>query len=261
MSLYRDEEKAFSALVNLVKYLRSEDGCLWDREQDYLSMASFLLEESEELAQALKCSDLTEAREEWGDLFFNLLSIAQIGEERGDFALEELMKKAKEKMIRRHPHVFGNKELKSVAEILSHWNQIKEHEKSLREENQRDASLEKLSPMKRAQALQAMASEKGFDWQEPLSIIAKVEEEIAELKEAIKSQKEEKIQEEIGDLLFTGINLARFLKMDAEEMLQRATNKFMARFSRVKAEAQKRGIDLQKSTLEELDALWEEFKK
>jgi MazG family protein len=249
----------FAKLCDIVAKLRAPGGCPWDREQTNESLVPALIEEAYETAEAARAHDDTHFREELGDLLLLVVMHAQIARETGRFDIEEVIGQVSDKLIRRHPHVFGTSEARDAGTVLKQWEAIK------REEKKADlhylASLPKALPaLVRAQKAQSKAARVNFDWTALRDVIAKVEEELGETKEAIQSGPREMIEDEVGDLLFAVVNLARKCKIDAEGTLQSATNKFVARFNRLEDELRTRGKRLGDVDLAEMDAIWDEIK-
>ena len=249
----------FAKLCDIVAKLRAPDGCPWDREQTNESLLPALIEEAYETAEAARSHDDTHFREELGDLLLLVVMHAQIAGETGRFDIEEVTGQVSDKLIRRHPHVFGTSEARDAGAVLKQWEAIK------REEKKADlhylASLPKALPaLVRAQKAQSKAARVNFDWTALRNVIAKVEEELDETKEAIQSGPRKMIEDEVGDLLFAVVNLARKCKIDAEGTLQSATNKFVTRFNRLEDELKTRGKKLGDVDLAEMDAIWDEIK-
>ena len=249
----------FAKLCDIVGKLRSPGGCPWDREQTNESLLPALIEEAYETAEAARAQDDAHFREELGDLLLLVVMHAQIARETGRFDIEQVIEHVSEKLIRRHPHVFGTSEASDAGAVLKQWEAIK------REEKKADlhylASVPKALPaLVRAQKAQCKAARVNFDWTALRDVMAKVDEELRETKEAIQSGKQEMIEDEIGDLLFAVVNLTRKSKVDAESALQSATNKFIARFNRLEDELKARGRKLGEAELGELDPIWDEIK-
>jgi len=249
----------FAKLCDIVAKLRAPDGCPWDREQTNQSLLPALIEEVYEAAEAARAQDDAHFREELGDLLLLVVMHAQIARETGRFDIEEVIEQVSDKLIRRHPHVFGTSEARDAGAVLKQWEAIKREEKSANLHYL--ASLPKALPaLVRAQKAQSKAARVNFDWTALRDVMAKVEEELDETKEAIRSQQQERIEDEIGDLLFAVVNLARKCKIDAETALQSATDKFVARFNRLEDELKTRGRKLGEVELAEMDAIWDEIK-
>ena len=249
----------FAKLCDIVAKLRAPDGCPWDREQTNESLVPALIEEVYETAEAARSRDEAHFREELGDLLLLVVMHAQIARESGRFGIDEVIGHVSDKLIRRHPHVFGTSEARDAGAVLKQWEAIKREEKNA--DLHYLASLPKALPaLVRAQKAQSKAARVNFDWTALGDVMAKVEEELQETKEAIQSHQQEMIEDEIGDLLFAVVNLARKCGIDAESAVQAATEKFVARFNRLEDELKKRGRKLGDVELAEMDAIWETIK-
>jgi nucleoside triphosphate diphosphatase len=250
----------FAKLCDIVAKLRSPGGCPWDREQTNESLLPALIEEAYEVAEAARAHDDAHFREELGDLLLLVVMHAQIAREAGRFNIEKVIDKVSDKLVRRHPHVFGTSDARDAGAVLKQWEAIKREEK--KDDSHYLASLPKALPaLVRAQKAQSKAARVNFDWTELRDVMAKVEEELGEIKEAMQSQQQEMIEDEIGDLLFAVVNLARKCKIDAESALQSATDKFVARFNQLEDELKARGRKLGEVELAEMDAIWDQIKK
>src|SRR5436309_5850839 len=250
---------AFNRLCEIVAKLRAPDGCPWDREQTHESLLPAVIEEAYEVAEAARGKNDGHFREELGDLLLLVVMHAEIAREEGRFNIEDILREISDKLVRRHPHVFGTSEARDAGAVLKQWEAIKREEKKT--DSHYLASLPKALPaLVRAQKAQSQAARVNFDWTELRGVMAKVEEELRETKEAIHSGKQEMIEDEIGDLLFAVVNLTRKSKVDAESALQSATDKFIARFNRLEDELKARGRKLGEAELGELDPIWDEIK-
>ena len=250
----------FEKLRDLVAKLRSPEGCPWDREQTNASLVPPLLEEAYEVAGAVYAQDDANLREELGDLLLLILMHAQIASEEKRFGIDEIAREISEKLIRRHPHVFGKSEARGSEAVVRQWDAIKRDEK--KSDAHYLASLPRALPaLMRAEKAQKKAARVNFDWRELRDVIAKVEEELKETKSALASAETRMIADEIGDLLFAVVNLARKCQLEAECLLQSATDKFVARFNEMEDRLRARSGKLGEANLEELDAIWEEIKK
>ena len=248
-------------LVAIVARLRAPGGCPWDREQTHASLRGGLLEEAYEAVAAIDAADDENLREELGDLLLQSVFHAQIAAEEDRFDFNDVARGIAEKLVRRHPHVFGEDQCADSAAVLVRWDEIKRAEKGGdAPKSVLDGIPGSLAALMRAQKVQKKAAKVGFDWDSAVPVIAKVREELAEVEAAMLSQNADAIEDEIGDLFFSVVNLARKLKIDAEVALHRATNKFIARFHAVEALARERSLVLEKMTLTELDVLWDEIK-
>src|SRR5262249_41514373 len=247
-------------LCEIVARLRAPDGCPWDREQTNESLLPALIEEAYEVADAARTHDDAHFREELGDLLLLIVMHAQIAGEAGRFNIEKVIDEVSAKLVRRHPHVFGKSQARDAGAVLKQWEAIKREEK--KSESHYLASLPKALPaLVRAQKAQSKAARVDFDWTDLHDVMAKVEEELRETKEAIQAQQQEMIADEIGDLLFAVVNLARKSKIDAESALQSAADKFVARFNRLEDELKARGKKLGDVDLVEMDAIWDRIKE
>ncbi|MEY2480338.1 MAG: nucleoside triphosphate diphosphatase [Verrucomicrobiota bacterium] len=250
----------FEKLCAIVAQLRAPGGCPWDREQTNESLLPALIEEAYEVAGAVRANDDENFREELGDLLLLIVMHAEIAREQKRFAIHEIVDLVSEKLIRRHPHVFGRSEARDSDAVVKQWEAIKREEKT--GDSHYLSSLPAALPaLMRAQKAQKKAARVNFDWNEINDVIAKVDEELGEAKSAIASQDRHKISEEMGDLLFAVVNLARKSGLDAESALQLATDKFVARFNKVEDELRARGKELGDVDLSELDAIWNEIKR
>ncbi|PYI46925.1 MAG: nucleoside triphosphate pyrophosphohydrolase [Verrucomicrobia bacterium] len=251
---------AFEKLCEIVAKLRAPGGCPWDREQTHESLLPALIEEAYEVTEAARAKNDAHFREELGDLLLLVVMHAEIAQESGRFDIDNVLQEISDKLVRRHPHVFGTSDARDSGAVLKQWEAIKREEKKA--DSHYLASLPKALPaLMRAQKAQSKAARVNFDWTEVRDVIAKVEEEVREMKDAIASQDRGTIDEEIGDVLFAVVNLARKCKIDAESALQKATNKFMARFNRVEDELRRQGKRLGDVDLSEMDAIWNEIKQ
>jgi MazG family protein len=247
---------AFVKLRDVVAHLRAPDGCPWDREQTNESLVPKLLEEAYEVAQAAGQRDDENLREELGDVLLLVLMHAQIASERGAFHIEQVLEEVTAKLIRRHPHVFGESEAHDAGAVVHLWEAVKRKEKEGSDQHYLTGVAAALPALMRAQKIQAKAARVHFDWSDVSDVVAKVDEELAETKEALARGDEADIAEEVGDLLFAVVNLARKSKHDGETLLQSATDKFIARFNALEDELRARGKKLGDVGLDELDAIW-----
>jgi MazG family protein len=246
-------------LQEIVARLRAPDGCPWDREQTHSSLRPLLVEECYEVLDAIERSDDANLREELGDVLLHIAMHAQMASERGAFSLEEVAITVCEKMIRRHPHVFGDKLAADSDAVLRQWEQIKRAEKG-GVAGVLDNLTASLPALLKAQTAQKKASRVGFDWPDIEPVFAKFSEEIAEVREAIAENDPSGLESEVGDLLFTAVNLARKLGVDAETALAGSTNRFISRFQGIERELEAEGRKVAETPLDELDRLWEKMK-
>jgi nucleoside triphosphate diphosphatase len=254
------ESSPFEKLCEIVAKLRAPDGCPWDREQTNESLLSPTIEEAYEVAEAARAKNEAHFREELGDLLLLVVMHAEITREAGQFNIDNVVAEVTDKLIRRHPHVFGESDARDAGAVLKQWEAIKHAEK--KDATHYLASLPKALPaLMRAEKAQKKAARVNFDWRELRDVIAKVDEELEETKTALVSADNRMIADEIGDLLFAVVNLARKCQLEAESLLQAATDKFLARFNEMEDRLRARGGKLGDASLEELDAIWEEIKK
>ena len=250
----------FNRLCEIVAQLRAPDGCPWDREQTNETLLPGLIEEAYEVAGAVRARDDRNLREELGDLLLLVVMHAQIAEDEGRFNIGEVLREVTEKLVRRHPHVFGQSGVRDTDGVMKQWEAIKREEKEGNGHYLADLPAA-LPALMRAQKAQKKAARVNFDWTEISDVGAKVDEEVAEVKEAMANGAQEAVADEIGDLLFAVVNLARKNQIDAETALQAATDKFVMRFNRVEDELRARGKKLGEAGLEELDAIWNAVKR
>lgn len=254
----------FAKLLALIETLRNpQGGCPWDIRQTKADVGRYLLDETCEVLDAVDRDSPAAMREELGDLLFMILFLARIAEEENLFGIEGILDEITAKMIRRHPHVFGDAQVEDAAEVKRNWDRIK---RDVEKRGEGDASILARVPLAmpalpRAQKLTAEAAKVGFDWDSVQAVLVKVEEELAECREALSGKNPERIRDEIGDLLFSIINLSRHAKVNAEEALRATNRKFEARFLYIEERLRAQGKDPTTSTLEEMDALWEEAKQ
>jgi tetrapyrrole methylase family protein/MazG family protein len=247
-------------LIEIVRRLRGEGGCPWDREQTLATLRPHLLEECYEVLDAMDSGDPARHRDELGDLLLQVLLHAQIRSEEAAFAFEDVAATLAEKLIRRHPHVFGDTQVANSREVLANWETIKSKEKGDGQGSVLDGVPRHMPALRRAQKMQTKAARVGFDWSDVSGVVAKIHEELDEIRAAMAGGDEAAIREEAGDLLFAVVNLARFRRVDAEDALDRATAKFARRFREVERRVRARGRDIRQCTLAELDELWEAAK-
>ena len=240
------------------------NGCPWDREQTHSTILPHTIEEVYEIAEAIQSGNTGQFKDELGDLLFQIIFYCQIAKENDDFDFDDVVINLNNKLTRRHPHVFADAEIKTVSDLSRSWEQIK-HEERLAEGKNDDGLLDSISAafpaLIHANKLQKKAATIGFDWTDTEPVIDKVKEELAEIIDEItKIDNEEKIAEEVGDLLFACVNLARHLRVDAETALMSANRKFKQRFSYIETSLEAQGKSLEDASLDEMEALWEESK-
>ncbi len=248
-------------LLEIMKILRSPGGCPWDAQQTHESIKKDLIEETYEVIEAINKDDKELLCEELGDLLLQVAFHTCIEQEAGVFDFGAVSDGICKKLIERHPHVFGQVEVSGVDDVLTNWNAIKM--KTKKQKTTTDSMLSvprELPALMRATKLQKKAANIGFDWSDVSGALDKLEEEIAELRQAIENSDGENMTEELGDVLFSAVNVSRFIKTDAEEALTAASDKFLSRFTVVEKLADERGIDMKSASLDVLDALWDEAK-
>lgn len=255
------EGTSFESFAEIVAHLRApEDGCPWDKEQTHQTLRKHLLEESYEALSAMDAGDLTGMREEFGDLLLQILLNAQIAGESGAFNIADVVKRIHDKIVRRHPHVFGDLKIEGVEGVLQNWEKLKERERGegKGEDGILDGVPAALPALSQAQEYQDRAARVGFDWREADGVLDKIREEIEEIQ---RTENQEQVTDELGDLFFVLVNLARWRGVDAESALRRANLKFKKRFAHVEKRAKEQGRTLSDMTLEEMDSFWNEAKR
>lgn len=253
----REYGKKIENLVSIMKKLRAPEGCPWDREQTHSSLKKCLMEECGELMDAIDEKNDHEMCEELGDILMNIILQANIAEERGVFTFADVTDMISEKMIRRHPHVFGEEKVRSSADVLGLWDRIKKEEKKERK-SVLDGIATHCPALLQAEKMQKKASKYGFDWSRQEQILDKIQEELDEVREALKEGNEEHVDEEIGDLLFAAANLSRFRKRaSGEELLAAASRKFARRFRAIEEGLAAKNKTLEEASIEEMEELWD----
>jgi MazG family protein len=253
--------EAFEELVRIMARLRGPDGCPWDREQTRQSIKPYVIEEAHEVAEAIEDNDLIELRSELGDLLLQVVFHAQLASEEGEFTAADVVRGIIEKMIRRHPHVFGDTDAKTADQVLRNWARIKAEERKHRDDRSALAGVPRALPaLLRAHRLGEKAARVGFDWNEPTDVMEKVREELGELQEAMRRDHAPDVEAELGDLLFALSSLGRHLGLHTEDALQRASDRFIRRFRYVEERLAELQRDIHGASAEEMNALWEEAK-
>jgi MazG family protein len=265
----------FDDLVQLMHKLRSPDGCPWDREQNYATLAPMLLEEAYEAFEAVEEAREgrpAELRDELGDLLFQIVFYAQVAKESDDFAIEDVIEAIHSKMVRRHPHVFGDTSAEDSAQVLRNWEAMKQEERRAAGKSEREGSLldgvsSKAPALMEAHQLSTKAARVGFDWKNVNDIFDKLEEEIGELREAIQTHAissgeadHTRVREELGDLLFAVTNIARHMQVEPEAALKLTNRKFRHRFGYIETKLRERGETLDQVSLDQMEVLWQEAK-
>ncbi len=252
----------FTELVEIMTRLRGDNGCPWDREQTPESIKPYLIEETYEVLEAIDEQDPVKLKEELGDLMLQVVFHAEMADEVGAFTITDVLAAINEKLRRRHPHVFADVKAETAQEVLFNWEQIKQGE---RQRAKGQASLldgvpRELPALLRAHRLQEKASRVGFDWKEAQEVFRKVEEEIEELRAAMECQASDRMEAEMGDLLFALVNLSRFIAVNPEEALRKTIARFISRFRYIEEELARRGRSLREASLQEMNTLWAEAK-
>src|SRR5215831_15905413 len=261
----------FERLVEIMAKLRSPDGCPWDKQQDFNSLKPMLVEEVYEVLEAIDNKDFDGLSEELGDLLLHVVFHAHLGKEAGQFDINTVIDKISDKLVRRHPHVFGTESASTAEEVIKNWEAIKAQEKAekLKSRTPEQRSLlegipSKLPAIHEAHQISSRAARVGFDWPDIEGIFEKLQEEIRELKDVVADDandpKRDRLEDEIGDLLFVIVNIARYLKIDSESALKRANRKFKTRFQHMEAELARQGRTIEETNLDEMEALWQRAK-
>ena len=251
----------FHRLVDTMHRLRQPDGCPWDREQTHETLKEYLAEEAAELFDAIDEEDDNGMKEELGDVMLQVVFHAQIADEEGRFAVNDVCRECCEKLWRRHPHVFGESQVQNSQEVLKQWDEIKKGEKEQAPESAVSNVPRHLPALHRAHKMQKKAAKTGFDWPSTEGVIAKIEEELGELKEAVDEENKDAVSEEIGDLLFAVVNLSRYKEQLAEDLLHQAVQKFESRFRKMEKYFADRDVSLEDCSIEELESVWQQMKE
>ena len=258
MSEKRKKERTFQDLVELCDYLRGKDGCPWDREQTLETLKAFIIEEAYEVVEAVESDDIDELEEELGDLLYQIVFASQICREEGRFDIDGVVTRLYNKLVRRHPHVFGEEKAKNAEEALKRW-----HGEKLKEGHSKTKLLEiprSMPSLLRAQRVGEKASHVGFDWNNAKDVIEKVKEELNELQIELEGGSKESMEKEWGDVIFSLVNLARHLNIDAEGVSHRSIDNFISRFRRLEGMAREMNKDLSELSINEMDELWDKVK-
>ena len=256
------ESYGIDDLLKIMEILRAPGGCPWDAEQTHESIKKSLIEETYEVIEAINQKDKDLLKEELGDVLLQVVFHSQMEKESGDFDFGDVADGVCKKLIERHPHVFGEVKVNSTDEVLSNWDDIKRKSKGQKTQGSSMMKVPRELPaLMRAQKIQSKAKKAGFDWDDISGALDALESEIKELKSAIASESCDAMEDEFGDVLFSCVNIARFIDVDSEEALTRANDKFMSRFLVVEKLAAERNIDMKNTPIDELDKLWDEAKK
>lgn len=262
MDFKQKDRYEFSDLVTIVKLLRGENGCPWDKEQTHESIRQNFIEETYEAIEAIDTKDTELLKEELGDVMLQVVFHAIMEEEEGRFDINDVADGICKKLIVRHPHVFSDVIANDTAQVLKNWDQIKMQTKSQKTQTQAIKSVSKALPsLMRSQKIQQKAAKVGFDFSDVSGAVSKLDEEVEELKEAIRQNDINAQNEELGDVLFSLVNVSRFLKVDPEKALYDSCDKFTDRFEKVEEAANQQGLDMKNTDLNTLDSLWERAKE
>jgi MazG family protein len=259
----RKAGEKFNRLVGIMARLRAPDGCPWDREQNFDTIKPYTIEETYEVLDAIDARDWRGLAEELGDFMLQAVFYSQMAEEAGHFSIEDSLDAINAKLIRRHPHVFGDGEAKTAEAVLQRWDEIKAVEKQeagIRHELLLDGVPRSVPALVEAAQISSRAAKSGFDWENAEQVLEKLEEELHELADARRTASHEEIEGEIGDILFVLVNLARFMKVDPEQSLRKSNAKFRRRFAHVERSLKERGKSLEQSDIQEMETLWQEAK-
>jgi tetrapyrrole methylase family protein / MazG family protein len=258
---HRSIGESFIKLLQIAATLRGDKGCVWDKEQTYASIKPFLLEESYEVMAAIDEDDSDHVKEELGDLLYQIIFLAQIATEEEKFDAGDVIEDICAKLIRRHPHVFGEESVANSQEVLARWEQIKQTEGRTPKESVLDGIPHQLPGLLRAHRIQEKAARVGFDWERADQVLDKVREEIAEFETAFSRKDSQEMEDELGDVFFALVNMARFIEIDPDKALSRAIARFTSRFRYIEKKARESGKGLVEMSLQEMDELWKEAKK
>ncbi|NLP30734.1 MAG: nucleoside triphosphate pyrophosphohydrolase [Clostridiales bacterium] len=256
----KTDEEAVKRLAKIISILRSEEGCPWDKAQTHESLKPCLVEEAYEVLEAIDNKDWDNLEEELGDVLLQVIFHSDLGKEEGKFDLKSIANRECEKMIRRHPHIFSNFSIDSIDTVVEKWENMKQREAQISYTESMKRIPKSLPALRKSYKVQAKAAQVGFDWNDTDSAFEKITEETKELFEAYKKSNQDSIVEELGDLLFAVVNVARFLQVDPEDALNFASQKFIRRFGFIESSAKEEGRKLEELTLSEMDKLWEDSK-
>jgi tetrapyrrole methylase family protein/MazG family protein len=253
--------KKFEELMNIMAALRAPSGCPWDREQTHATLTPTFIEELYEFIDAVEENDSEMMKEELGDLCLHVAFQAQIAQENNEFTLSEALDGINQKLVRRHPHVFGEVKVENAGQVVENWEQIKKEEKGDTRTSALDGIPRHLPALSKAHKVQRKARKVGFDWDDIEDVLKKVDEEMGELREALRSEDQDAIEDEMGDVLFSVVNVSRFVDVEPEQALHRTVRKFTNRFRKIEERLKEKGISIEDASFEEMDALWDAVKK
>ena len=254
------EDKKLKKLVSIMERLRSPEGCPWDREQNFETLTPFIVEEAYEVVGAIESGDTESIKEELGDLLFQVVFVSQLAKEAGEFDINDVIESSVEKMTRRHPHVFGDTQADTSAEVLKNWAEIKKQE-GKDKKGQLSGVTEAFPSLLRAHKLTEKAAKVGFDWKDRAHVLEKLSEELEEFQEAVLAEDTELTEEEMGDMLFTLVNVSRFVQINPEQALRKTIGKFINRFHHIEQTLEGKGQDLSSTSAEEMEELWKQAKR
>lgn len=254
-------KKTFDDLVTLMQRLRAPGGCPWDRQQTYQDLKPYVIEEAYEVVEAIDLQDRESLKEEIGDLLLEAVFLAEIAREEGTFDIGDSITAIHEKLVRRHPHVFGEGKADSADEVVANWERLKSAERREADQSVLSGIPRALPALLKAVRLTEKAARVGFDWQKTEDVFQKLGEELEELRQAIGRADEKEIEQELGDVLFTIANVARKLEVNPEEALQGTNRKFQQRFQAIESELREQNRTFDDASLEEMDAMWERAKE
>jgi len=253
------EKRPLYLFEEIISALRGENGCPWDRKQTHQSLKPFLVEETYEALDAIDSGDAGHLKEELGDILLQIYLHAEIARERGAFAIDDVARSIIDKIILRHPHVFGSDRVRDAEQVVERWEEIKKKEKPLRE-SMLDGVPKHLPALLKAYRIQQRVSRVGFDWERIGDVAAKLDEEVGEFKTALSSDDRGRIEDEAGDILFTIANILRFMHINPEEVLDKTIKKFTSRFQYVEKRSGELNVSLEEMTIDEMERLWQESK-
>lgn len=263
----KSKKSTLTELTDIMERLRGPHGCPWDKEQDFSTLVPYVIEEAYEVVGAIDSGDKEEIKEELGDLLFQIVFLSRLAEEDGSFDISDVIACSVEKMVRRHPHVFDDATCNSSDEVLKNWAAIKEEERLKKAGGEKEkegylSGVPKSFPaLMHAHKVSKKAAKVGFDWTSLDEVLKKVDEELGEFREALKTKEKADIEEELGDLLFAVTNVARFTAVDPEDALRKTIGKFINRFHFIETELVKKGGSLTEASLEEMETLWNKAKE
>ncbi len=258
----KNEFEGFEGLLEIMKRLRSPDGCPWDREQDMKTLKPYIIEEAYEVLEAIDDDNMVEIKEELGDLLLQVVFLSELASESNDFDINDVISGISEKLLRRHPHVFGDEKSDTAEEVVKNWASIKIDEKKAKgKKTVLDGVPAHMPALLRAHRLTEKASRVGFDWTHIDDIFKKLDEEIGEFEEAVATKDVSKMEDELGDVIFSLVNISRFLEINPEESLKKTIRKFVSRFSFIEESLDMKGIDIREANLDEMEKLWNDAKR